>query len=319
MNNVVFSIIIPVYNVKDYVEKCVESACRQNIERELYEIIIVDDGSTDGSDKIIEKFSIQSNVRIFHKKNEGLSETRNFGVRKATGEYVLFLDSDDYIEYSACQNFLKIIENNKKEKIDMLVGIISREEADKSVIINDKHETGKYLGMQFLRESLLKNTFYVTAWANIYNREFLLNNKLFFPKGLLHEDEEFTIKSLLKADSVIVTDILFYHYLIRENSIMTQKDKTQNAVSIFEICRKMNKEIDALNNEKLQRLLKTHYAKLCFNIIEKAQLYKKNRKSIVDKKILKKYCIFFKEKFRYCLYSISPNLLHWVVRLAQND
>lgn len=92
------SFIVPVYNVEDYLEQCIESLLHQNIPESQYEIILVDDGSVDLSGKICEQYSMgYENIKCFHKENGGLSDARNYGLERAEGKYILFVDSDDYI------------------------------------------------------------------------------------------------------------------------------------------------------------------------------------------------------------------------------
>lgn len=316
MENIKFSIVIPVYNVEQYLERCVESVEAQNYEN--IEVILVDDGSKDSSsdmcDRLAEKYS---NICVYHKENGGLSDARNYGIDRATGDYIIFLDSDDYISETTCKEFSKVIEN-AAELPDLAVGNMEWHIGD------ERKRKCRYLkndvavsGEKFLLEELSHNTFEVQACTPVYRRAFLNENEFRFAKGILHEDEEFIPRVFLKAENVISTDIVFYHYVIRENSITTAKNKMRNAQCIFAICKELDKLYDTVESEELKKLLKTHSAKICFKAIEDARLYEKANRHEIDMPLLKRSCYFRNEKIRYLLLRINPRLLHGFSQLKK--
>ena len=135
---------------------------------------------------------------------------------------------------------------------------------------------------------------------------------------MLHEDEDFTPRALLKANAVLSTDIVFYHYMIREDSITTRKDRTKNAICIFDICRDLTPVFDDLQNFALKTLLKSHLAKIMFKVICDAELYRKEKRHLIDYEILKQNSVFLSEKVRYVILRISPNLLYKIMNLRRH-
>lgn len=311
MFNSKFSIVVPVYNVFDMLERCVDSLTAQDYDSTMIEILLIDDGSTDGSGELCNSLAKKfENVSAYHKENGGLSDARNYGVEKATGNYIIFVDSDDYIEADTCSRFADNIGDNLP---DIVAGGFVKHDNGKTQIYSRHNDYDRPMtGERFLLSELQNNTYFVVAVACAYKASFLNDNSLRFSPGILHEDEEFTPRAFLCAKSVKCIDSPFYHYIIRENSITTQKNKTRNAISIFKICNELYPLYDNLQNINLKKLLKSHSAKICFRMIEEARLYERTNRTIVDSQILKKCCIYPRERLRYMIYKISPKLLHLV-------
>lgn len=252
------SIVIPVYNVEKYIEECLESAINQTLND--IEIIVVNDGSTDNSLEKVKPYEKKyNNVRIINQTNKGLSGARNTGLRNATGEYIYFLDSDDYISlesmeycYKKCkENDLDVLTFDAKcfldeedaNKIDNME-IISKENYDRSKVIESKVVSGE----DFYNNSIQNNAYKQPVWLYVYRREFLINENLYFYEGLIHEDELYTIEILLKANRVLYIPKIFFFRRIRFNSIMTQKISKKNIESLRIICDEIYKLYD--NNKK---------------------------------------------------------------------
>lgn len=210
------SIVIPVYNVEAYVEKCIRSCVQQNVSTDLFEIIVVNDGSLDKSLAICEELQQEiSNLYIISQENKGLSGARNTGLRQAKGDYVWFIDSDDWIDEN-CLN--KIFENVLRYKSEIFW-------LGHRVVFNDKVYDSfrpKVIdtpidGMQFF-QTCLNELFYI--WKFVYKRSFLLENELFFYEGIIYEDLEFTPRALFKARTCLTISELYYNYLMRNGSII---------------------------------------------------------------------------------------------------
>ena len=256
------SIIVPVYNVEKYIEKCLNSLC--NLETEN-EIIIVNDGSTDSSLKIVEEFKKNydnENIIIISQENKGLSEARNTGLRKAKGEYVSFIDSDDFVDKKLYEMMIKEV---IKDKVDYGIGKYSYcyENTDKKQYNDNeiKEIIGKFQsnplkkGKEWLKILKKEDKYGPEVWDDIYKREFLVKNNLFFKPDRLHEDEIFTLEVFLKAEKVKYYAIPFYCYLQRENSIMkTQKVKnfTDMQKNIFDMEKLLSEE---KNDKAIQKIL----------------------------------------------------------------
>jgi glycosyltransferase involved in cell wall biosynthesis len=207
------SIIIPVYNVEKYVAKCINSCLNQNLSKEEYEIIIINDGATDKSLEIVNNINKnQDNVSVFSQKNGGLSLARNKGLELAQGEYVWFIDSDDWIEVN-CLNGILV----KLNEIDVLaIGYI---EAYDDTTKNNEVRPAIISGNTGI--DLIKKSYIVPAQFYIYNRKFLKENNLFFELGIFHEDFEFTPRMLYLAKKLEVYDKQIYFFYKRLGSITT--------------------------------------------------------------------------------------------------
>ena len=292
------SIIVPVYNVEKYIEKCLNSLC--NLETEN-EIIIVNDGSTDSSLKIVEEFKKNhdnENIIIISQENKGLSEARNTGLRKAKGEYVSFIDSDDFVDKKLYEMMIKEV---IKDKVDYGIGKYSYcyENTDKKQYNDNeiKEIIGKFQsnplkkGKEWLKILKKEDKYGPEVWDDIYKREFLVKNNLFFKPDRLHEDEIFTLEVFLKAEKVKYYAIPFYCYLQRENSIMkTQKVKnfTDMQKNIFDMEKLLSEE---KNDKAIQKILVEGIHRFYKIIIKKSKIYPdENKKFIEDYKVfLKKY------------------------------
>lgn len=205
------SIIVPVYNVESYLDHCVESVLRLGTE---LEVLLVDDGSTDGSGALCDAWAEKDGrIRVLHQKNRGLSGARNTALRNARGSHVLFLDSDDFLDPTETDRLLAQLQATT----DVALGLYNNYYED------DRYEREPCEPLlqctgEVATETLLKaiprdgSGCYMTAWRFICRREFLLQHDLFFFEGIYHEDEEWTQRLLCHAQSVLVTDCLFYQY-----------------------------------------------------------------------------------------------------------
>ena len=207
MDKTLVSIIVPVYNVQDYVERCLKSLARQSYAN--IEMIIVDDGSTDGSRRICDDFATgEGRAKVYHKTNGGLSEARNFGIKKARGEYVLLVDSDDYVEKDFVAKLLSVI---KDSSADIAVCGFNNE-IPRSSVISGKEATKKLL--------IKQENIEIVAWNKIYNKNLFTKNEIWYPVGMKHEDALTTYKLLSKAERVVYLNKSLYHYVVRDDSIM---------------------------------------------------------------------------------------------------
>lgn len=297
------SIIVPVYNVEDYIEKCLESLFIQTLED--IEIIIVNDGSTDKSISKIYKYN-DKRVKVINQENAGLSAARNTGLSVACGEYVMFVDSDDFINHK--EALIKMYEKIKEEKSDILVGnayIYFDEENQRPLNSIDKGDFISPLDTtKYMIKCLENNNIFVPVWLYMYKREFLNENQLEFKQGIYHEDEEFTPRVLIKAKQISIYNNCFYSYRQRIGSIMNNKN-LKRATDVFDICFYME-NMSKNMSDKYQRLLFRNYlANMAIAQIEKYQL------KDVDKKIQR--FIFrnsknYKLRLKSSILLISPRL-----------
>lgn len=223
IGNPLFSIIIPIYNVEIYLRQCVDSILNQTF-RDI-EVILVNDGSTDNSHRICDEYmQCDSRVRVIHKDNGGSSDARNFGVELAAGEYLMFVDSDDWWNGNECLiKIAKILENNKS--IDILEFEMTRYYKNKSVktmIYND------YMNTLEPEESLFYNVkndlISISPCSKAIRRNFIIENELLFVKGIKSEDTEWYLRiMLLKPKCYFLTEEI-YIYRKREGSITNSID-----------------------------------------------------------------------------------------------
>lgn len=231
------SIIVPVYNVADYLAKCLDSLIVQDLPQNEYEIIVVNDGCTDNSGEIAKQYADKySNIILINQENQGLSGARNTGIANARGEYVQFVDSDDYLEENVLGGLLKQIE---EYSLDVLrfkyqnVRINAEGEYEvfqpykQSNFLFDDYSKEPVNGVDFLNKRFGTACY---AWAFVLRKEVLDN--CIFKQGIYFEDTEWTPRMLIKANKVASTDTIVYNYLMREGSITKaiNKDKQRKVV-----------------------------------------------------------------------------------------
>lgn len=309
------SIVVPIYKVEQYLDKCVRSLVNQTYQE--IEILLVDDGSPDRCPDMCDQYAKADNrIKVIHKANGGLSDARNFGLKEAVGEYILFVDSDDYIDLDTCERFISII---KDKKPDIVVGNAYRLENNKKHLMKHSLNTnGKMIsGPEYLKEELKSGSMYMAAWLNLYNKNFLIKNKLEFSVGLLHEDEEFTPRAFLKASDVIGTDIFFYNYLIREGSITTAKNKLRNAEHMMKICKELEKVYNTVQEQELKSLLNDSLVNKFLNTFQVAGLYKKEFKYLVDKKFLTGKALTKRNKIRVKIFQINKVAYYYINKISK--
>lgn len=213
------SIIVPVYNVEDYLHKCIDSIRSQKYV--YFELILVDDGSTDASGRLCDELaSSDSRIRVIHKKNGGLSSARNVGLDVARGEYIVFIDSDDFVNEDYLQKLLHSITCNNA---DIAICGFLRVNNDEHCISGSNFTFQEVLTAQECLNYYfngIERTFFVVAWNKIYKRNVF--DKLRFPVGRVHEDV-YVFHELFAADRVIsVVFSQLYSYRLRNNSITAQ-------------------------------------------------------------------------------------------------
>ncbi|MCF0124254.1 MAG: glycosyltransferase [Clostridia bacterium] len=318
MKQPLVSIIVPIYNVEPYLVQCIESIINQTYKN--LEIILVDDGSPDNCPKICDDYaSRDSRIVVIHKKNGGLSDARNAGLDIAQGDYITFVDSDDWIH----SNYIEILSNGyQNKKIDIVIGehdLIGENIKSQRVSFNENsqiYDARDIIKIFFSNNSDEK---YGVAWGKLYKKELFANVK--FPKGKYHEDNFLTPILLHKANKIFITNKVLYHYRIRSNSITSKKhpfDLLEALESSYFHFKKINdSEICNLIIPQLCWKLLYLYNRLIMEketipakgILEKINLYKRN---IIWSKLTKKPTIillhlFLTYPFLYHIYRvISP-------------
>ncbi|MBS5681554.1 MAG: glycosyltransferase [Clostridium sp.] len=217
------SVIVPIYNVEKYLEKCINSLLSQTLED--IQIILVNDGSKDNSGNIAKEYEKNNKDRVIYveKENGGLSDARNYGLKYATGDFIAFLDSDDYIEKNAYEEmYNKAIEGNADYvECDFIWEFPNKIRVDKQYPYKNKKEM-----LSFVR---------VVAWNKLIKRQLITDNNLEFPKGLRYEDVEFTYKLIPFINKFAYVDKPFIHYVQREGSIANvQNERTAEIFTVLD-------------------------------------------------------------------------------------
>lgn len=216
-----FSIIVPIYGVENYLEKCLSSILNQTYSN--YEVIMVNDGSKDHSDKIMESFSKKDKRFLsFYKENGGLSDARNYGVKKASGDYLLFIDGDDYVASS----YLETIFSSLEEGLDVLKFHFQYVK-ENEIIDSKKALSFSCSGEDALNLLISSQSDFEMAWLYVYKKDFWIKNKFQYSKGTSHEDFGCTPYVLSKAKKVKAIKNPLYYYVEREGSIIHGMEKLQ--------------------------------------------------------------------------------------------
>ncbi|MFH0385485.1 glycosyltransferase [Streptococcus suis] len=230
-----FSIIIPVYNVEAYLEKCLDSILSSKYSAEDYEILLINDGSTDLSEKICESYSQQySQIRYFSFQNQGVAKTRNFGINNSEGEFIIFIDSDDFVT----EEMFEIASASILDVPDVvLLSYFATKPNYRDFIERNIAQDGlmdaKSVYGEFIR--LYSGGFIYFSHTKIYNRKFLLENDLLFPTLTVSEDTVFNFKVLEKAKTFFFQSRPYYCYVTdRPNSVMSEYTPKRIEGQLFE-------------------------------------------------------------------------------------
>lgn len=311
------SIVIPIYNVRDYIVKCVESCiCTDHLEE--YEIILVNDETPDDSIELLQTF-IQnySNIRLINRKNGGLSAARNSGLRESRGEYVWFVDGDDYISNNAIS---LVLEELSKRSCDIFVFHYNKVEGD---IIDSEVTFSLPDGIIDAQKCIIDQSinFPILIWCHLYRTKYLFDNNLTFYEGILHEDLEFKFRSHYLTNSLYYIRKPLYNYRTnRAGSIMNnmKRDPQKSIESYLKIINKTQYDMDILNVDiKLRNNILATIAYMLLVIIygQSLRLFKKNKIDRFNEilEIVKKSNDYKKKLFaRFC--SIIPfRIVHYFV------
>lgn len=219
MNKCKLSIIVPVYGVEKYIDKCLNSLVKQSLKE--IEVIVVNDGTKDNSQKIIDKYvkKYPDKIKSYIKENGGQGSARNYGLKKATGEYIGYVDSDDFVEKDM---YKKLYNKAKENNYDIVVCgnyNVSEDYQNKNIdtFINNYNTD-------------LEKIFFgkMAVWNKIYKRDILIKNKLEFKEKVWYEDLAFTLKAIMNSNTFAFIDEPLYDYLIREGSTMNNSNVQRN-------------------------------------------------------------------------------------------
>ena len=261
MNSIkMISVIVPVFNIEQYLEKCIESIVNQTY-RNL-QIILVDDGSTDKSGEICDAYAQKdSRIKVIHKQNGGLSDARNYGLEKAEGDLLSFIDGDDWIHPQMYEIMTDAIEKNSAD-----MAVCQYQQTDEKSFLR-RIDTSRlsYTIVSGTRAMTDMSNIYPMAWNKLYRREIFDN--LRYPVGKLHEDEYVIHKIFRKTDKIAITEESLYFYEVREGSITSGinikriEDSFQAYTERVDFCReeKWEDALPAVVNQYCDFCLRTYY------------------------------------------------------------
>lgn len=215
------SVIVPVYNSEKYIDRCIKSILEQTYKN--FELILINDGSKDNSINILNKYKKKDKrISIIDKKNEGVAKTRNLGIQKAKGKYVIFIDNDDFINKNYVETYYKII---KEKKLDIVIGGYERVNSKGKVI-----KRVEFKNRPFNKEMIYK---ICSPWAKIYKKSFLIKNSIQFLSGNLGEDNYFNLQALLISKNIFTTDYVGYKWYFNDESISNTIQKGFEASDVL--------------------------------------------------------------------------------------
>lgn len=298
------SVVVPVYKVEKYLEKCVRSLTEQTF-RDL-EIILVDDGSPDRCPEMCDAYAAEdARVVVIHQENGGLSAARNRGILAARGEYILFLDSDDYISADTCEKLVPFL----KQDCDIVMGDGVAEGGVKR-LHHGSFPVGYVTdGKTYLKHAVPRDKMPMPSWLYVYKRQFLLEHGLLFKEGILHEDEQFTPRAFLKAQRVTESAVCFYHYVVRDDSITTRKDMRKNAEDFYATCEELSEIYSRQDDAVLRSVMRDSLVVRYLSLYQQGKLYQYG-KHFVHKRFVWENAHRIKTKSKALLFCLAPKL-YW--------
>lgn len=309
------SVIVPVYNVENTIGKCLDSIVNQTLKD--IEIIVVNDGSKDKSQDIIDEYEKKySNIKSYIKENGGLSDARNYGLEKASGAYICFVDSDDYIDTSLFEKLEKYI----SMQIDMIkYKMIKVDENYKEIEKIDGPTFDELMGEDAFNTLYSTDIMLQPAWLYLYKKSFLDENNFKYPVGKYHEDFATTVLLMVKAKSIVSTDIYGYYYYQSNESITRGNDKEKTlkrAMDMLEHYTAMEEEIKNIDlAKKTKENIKIYYTN---NIILKVEELEGEDRKLYIKEIKRRKMLKnikarnFKQILKKLLLNININ---WYLKL----
>lgn len=322
--NLKLSVVVPIYQVEQYLPRCVDSLLNQDLSSDEYEIILVDDGSPDRCGEICDEYaSCYANIKVVHRENGGLSAARNSGIDVAQGKYIQFVDSDDYLE----PNVLKtMVEKMEDDDLDVL-RFNYQNVNEKGEVIHPNKDSKRFVdysgnvcdGLTFLNERLGPACY---AWQFIIRRE--LVNGCTFKEGIYFEDTEWTPRLLLKGNRVSSTELFVYSYLIRTGSITKsiEKEKKKKVVQdMLSVIGFLQQQKTNLKDKRWFDVMTTYMALSIVSYVT-THCYEMKREvvcNLKEKNIFPLCCyqVTINNYLKTKLLNISPNLLFYYLHMKR--
>ncbi len=261
------SVVVPIYNVEEYVSDCIESILKQTYAN--IEIILVNDGSTDNSGNIADHYQKNDNrIKVIHKINEGLSVARNIGIDVASGKYITFIDSDDWVERDYIKTLYELLIEASADISVCEYEKIYEGEKFTAVASNVENSIYEYKNYEALN---LGSVTMIVAWAKLYKIE--LFQDIRYPKGMIHEDEFVTYKLIHSANKVVYTSEKLLNYRQRPNSIMAKGFNLKNTLGLIRALKEKIEFLENFRDNNFQEIISITYRRLFARYID---IYKRS-------------------------------------------
>lgn len=261
------SIIVPIYNAEEYIRRCIDSLINQTYKN--IEIILLNDGSTDSTDKIIKSYK-DKRINYIKKENTGIGNTRNLGILKSTGDYIMFIDSDDYMELNAVEVLVnKAISNN----YDLVVCnyYLNTPSTELKISFPDSIDNTNIIS----NPNILTDINYA-PWNKIYHKKLFLNDNNRFVEGIKYEDAPFVIESICASKKVGFTNEYLFHYVMQKSGETITRD--ERIFDIFKICEIIDEKVTKYNYQYKTNIL-----------VKILSSYLKNSRYIDNRNLRKKF------------------------------
>ncbi|MBR6253598.1 MAG: glycosyltransferase [Clostridia bacterium] len=306
-NNSLISVVVPIYKVEDYIHKCLDSIINQTYKN--LEIILVDDGSPDNCPLICDEYAKKdSRIKVIHKKNGGLSDARNSGIRLAKGQYIGFVDSDDYLDLDMFE-YLYTLLNKYNADISTCgyrdVGIIEND----GIVPNIETELDRTEALKLLATNGLLKDY---AWNKLYKLNLFLDNRIEYPSGKVMEDIATTYKLIEKSNKVVLGNRCLYNYLRRSGSITGDKCFKTNILHLQNV-------LDRFEHFKSDKELGAYYYKNVFYVVMRKFVDENDDiiKYIDDNNIFSDLIQYGKESGYFYQLSKSDRFRYYLVKVCR--
>ena len=316
------SIIVAIYNIEKYLENCIKSILQQTYKN--LEILLIDDGSTDSSKEICDKYAqIDNRIKVIHKENGGLADARNLGMSLAKGKYISFIDGDDYIYPTFYTNLYDLIEQYEadisecnflrvnEDDIENIEKIINKE--NQKIIIKEKMINGEEAIDELFGTRLQPYVKKVVVWNKLYNANVLRNIK--FPFGKLHEDEYTTYKILSNSKKIVTTNKILHGYVQTKNSIMRREIKQKRIDDNLDAYEQASNFFEEKNDIKIEMKCKRRYLENCIELSGKVLKSENKNKDEQLKDIEDKFISYYEKYIDNIILNSSENREKKIVKI----
>lgn len=286
-SNILVSFVIPAYNSENYILKCINSIVENIDPKFKYEIIVVNDGSKDGTINVVNDLLVKNDfIKLYNIENNGVSNARNIGIEKSIGKYVCFVDSDDFFLNNKINDLIELSLENDLDIIRGKYVVFDGVSFNINVCKTSKSIDKKVVdGRMYLKECVQSNTVEVVPWLGLFKRKYLVNNTLLFPQGIGYEEDQlFFLKALINEENnkVMQTDICYYSYNASSGGV-TKKQNLKQAIDVINVVKLEKQFIDKLTISK--EYMKIAYKYISASFYQLTSIYgrisKQERKELI--------------------------------------